>query len=110
MSGVNAADDGTDSPRGHADDEAAAPYVHKVVAPPKQRLLKELRFGLKETFFHDEPLRPFKDQSWLRRVVLGVEAVFPIVKWGRSYELSMFKGDLIAGLTIATLCIPQVFI
>ncbi|KAK6135381.1 hypothetical protein DH2020_030892 [Rehmannia glutinosa] len=74
---------------------------------PKQSLFKELKFTFNEAFFHDDPLRPFKDQSKSRKLMLGIQAVFPILEWGRRYKLSMFKGDLIAGLTIASLCIPQ---
>ncbi|KAL6501236.1 Solute carrier 26 [Orobanche hederae] len=92
------------SARIHADD---VPYVHKVGVPPKQSLLKEFKFTFGETFFHDDPLRPFKDQPKSRKVLLGVQAVFPILDWGRRYKLQAFKGDLIAGLTIASLCIPQ---
>ncbi|KAL2231461.1 sulfate transporter 1.3 [Sesamum indicum] len=84
-----------------------APYVHKVGVPPKQSLFKEFTYMFKETFFHDDPLRPFKDQPRSRKLLLGIQAVFPILDWGRRYKLHMFKGDLIAGLTIASLCIPQ---
>ncbi|KAJ9545851.1 hypothetical protein OSB04_025558 [Centaurea solstitialis] len=83
------------------------PYIHKVGAPPKQDLFKEFKSTVKETFFSDDPLRPFKDQSRSRKFVLGLQAVFPILEWGRSYNLKKFRGDLIAGLTIASLCIPQ---
>ncbi|KAK6253216.1 hypothetical protein QUC31_014936 [Theobroma cacao] len=83
------------------------PYVHKVGVPPKQNLLKEIAATVKETFFADDPLRHFKDQPRSRKFVLGFQAVFPIFEWGRNYSLSKFKGDLIAGLTIASLCIPQ---
>ncbi|KAL2489241.1 Sulfate transporter 1.3 [Forsythia ovata] len=83
------------------------PYVHKVGVPPKQNLWKEFSATLKETFFSDDPLRSFKDQSRSRKIVLGMQAVFPILSWGRSYNLAKLKGDLIAGLTIASLCIPQ---
>lgn len=38
---------------------------------------------------------------------MGLEFLFPIFGWGRDYSLNKFKGDLIAGLTIASLCIPQ---
>ncbi|KAF9607825.1 hypothetical protein IFM89_001573 [Coptis chinensis] len=58
-------------------DQAA--FIHKVGLPAKQNLFKE-----------------FKSQT-----------LFPILEWGRDYNLSKFKGDLIAGLTIASLCIPQ---
>ncbi|KAF7127541.1 hypothetical protein RHSIM_Rhsim11G0135600 [Rhododendron simsii] len=81
--------------------------VHKVGVPPKQKLSKEFAATLKETFFHDEPLRPFKDQAKLRQLVLGLQALFPILDWARDYNLSKFRGDLIAGLTIASLAIPQ---
>ncbi|KAK9044139.1 hypothetical protein V6N11_072456 [Hibiscus sabdariffa] len=83
------------------------PYVHEVGIPPKQNLLKEIAGTVKETFFADDPLRHFKDQPRSRKFVLGFQAVFPIFEWGRHYSLSKFKGDLIAGLTIASLCIPQ---
>ncbi|KAG6414907.1 hypothetical protein SASPL_122283 [Salvia splendens] len=82
-------------------------YVHKVGKPPKQRLVDEISHTFKETFFHDDPLRPFKDQPKSKKLVLGAQAVFPIIEWGRRYKLHMLKGDIIAGLTIASLCIPQ---
>lgn len=84
------------------------PHVHKVGKPPKQNLLTELVTTFKETFFSDDPFRPFKDQTKSRKLVLGLEALFPILSWSREYNLTKFKGDLIAGLTIASLCIPQV--
>ncbi|GKV09285.1 hypothetical protein SLEP1_g20810 [Rubroshorea leprosula] len=82
-------------------------YVHKVGVPPKQNLFKEFATTVKETFFADDPLRPFKDQPKSRKFILGIQAIFPILEWGRSYNLTKFKGDIIAGLTIASLCIPQ---
>uniref|UniRef100_A0A5B7A0P2 Putative sulfate transporter 1.3-like n=1 Tax=Davidia involucrata TaxID=16924 RepID=A0A5B7A0P2_DAVIN len=83
------------------------PYVYKVGVAPKQNLLKEFTATLRETFFSDDPLRRFKDQPRSKKFVLGLQTVFPILEWGRDYNLSKFKGDLIAGLTIASLCIPQ---
>ncbi|CAK9160482.1 unnamed protein product [Ilex paraguariensis] len=83
------------------------PYVHKVGIAAKQNLFEEFTTTLKETFFPDDPLRPFKDQPKSRKLVLGLQTIFPILNWGRDYSLSKFKGDLIAGLTIASLCIPQ---
>ncbi|KAH9614660.1 hypothetical protein KSS87_023786 [Heliosperma pusillum] len=80
---------------------------HKVSVPSKQNLFKEFTNGIKETLFSDDPLRHFKDQSKSRKFVLGLQAVFPILEWGRGYNFNKFKGDLIAGLTIASLCIPQ---
>lgn len=85
-----------------------AQYVHKVGVPPKQNLFKEFKATVKETFFADDPLRSFKDQTKSKMFVLGIQAIFPILEWGRSYNFAKFRGDLIAGLTIASLCIPQV--
>lgn len=84
------------------------PYVHKVGIPPRQNLFKEFQSTVKETFFADDPLRSFKDQTKSRKLILGIEAIFPIISWGRNYNLTKLRGDLIAGLTIASLCIPQV--
>ena len=83
-------------------------YIHKVSVPPKQKLFQEIKSGVKETFFPDDPLRSFKDQTNRRKFILGIRAVFPILEWGRDYNISKFRGDVIAGLTIASLCIPQV--
>ncbi|KAK8562722.1 hypothetical protein V6N12_010792 [Hibiscus sabdariffa] len=70
-------------------------------------LLKEIAVAAKESLFADEPLRQFNDQPNSRKFILGLQAIFPIFEWGRDYNLSKFKGNLIAGLTIASLCIPQ---
>jgi len=82
---------------------------YSVSFPPKKSLLKELSSTLKDMFFAGEdPLRQYKEQpSWFKRVWLSLQHVFPVLEWGRHYTLSMFKGDFVAGLTIASLCIPQ---
>lgn len=85
--------------------EAHLPY--KVGKTPKQKLMKEFKSTVMETFFADDPLRQFKDQSRSTKFKLAIQSVFPIFDWGRDYNLQKFKGDLIAGLTIASLCIPQ---
>ena len=81
---------------------------YKVGLPPKRRLLSEFKERVKETLFHDDPLRAYKDQPKSRKILLGLRAFFPILDWSRHYNLAKFRGDLIAGLTIASLCIPQV--
>ncbi|KAK1402353.1 Sulfate/bicarbonate/oxalate exchanger SAT-1 and related transporters (SLC26 family) [Heracleum sosnowskyi] len=99
--------DNTENPSSLPHGPGDSPYIHKVGVPPKPRLLKEIADTLKETFLSDDPLRPFKKQPRRRKLVLGLQTVFPILEWGRDYNLAKFKGDLIAGLTIASLCIPQ---
>ncbi|KAK8608874.1 hypothetical protein V6N13_024286 [Hibiscus sabdariffa] len=36
-----------------------------------------------------------------------LKATFPILSWGPNYKANQFKHDLLAGLTLASLCIPQ---
>lgn len=98
-------DEGSSSLDNQAQDDR---YIHKVGVPPKQKLYKEIKSAVKETFFPDDPLRSFKDQTKRRKFLLGIQAVFPILEWGRHYNLTKLRGDVIAGFTIASLCIPQV--
>ncbi|XP_042379560.1 low affinity sulfate transporter 3-like [Zingiber officinale] len=48
--------------------------------------------------------RPSSLTQWIVSVIYGL---FPIVHWARNYNLKSFKSDLIAGLTLASLGIPQ---
>lgn len=82
---------------------------YKVGVPPRKSTLEEFSGAAKELFFaDDDPLQEYRKRSWPRRAWLGLQYVFPILEWGSHYTLAKFKGDLIAGLTIASLCIPQV--
>ncbi|KAG1330762.1 sulfate transporter 1.2 [Cocos nucifera] len=81
--------------------------VHKVGFPPRRKFFREFTDTLKETLFADDPLHPYKDQPGSRKLILGLQFLFPILEWGRNYNFSKLKGDLVAGLTIASLCIPQ---
>ncbi|CAI0448806.1 unnamed protein product [Linum tenue] len=82
-------------------------HSHKVAIPPPQPFVKSLKYNLKETFFPDDPLRQFKNQSPPRKLLLGLQYFFPILEWGPRYSLDFFKADLISGVTIASLAIPQ---
>ncbi|KAJ3673765.1 hypothetical protein LUZ60_005757 [Juncus effusus] len=82
-------------------------HGYSVGFPPKKNILDDFTHTFKETFFHDDPLRQYKDQSKGRKLWLGVQSFFPILDWGKKYNLRKFKGDFIAGLTIASLAIPQ---
>lgn len=42
--------------------------------------------------------------KWLLSVFHGL---FPVLKWGRNYNVKFFRSDLMAGLTLASLGIPQ---
>lgn len=82
--------------------------VHQVSLPPKRTTLQKLKQRLGEVFFPDDPLHRFKNQTWVRKLVLGLQFFFPIFQWAPEYGLGAFRSDLISGLTIASLAIPQV--
>ncbi|PSR91075.1 Sulfate transporter 3.3 like [Actinidia chinensis var. chinensis] len=81
--------------------------VHKVVPPPHKSSFQKVKARLKETFFPDDPIRQFKGQPWKQKLVLGAQYVFPILQWGPNYTLKLLKSDIVSGLTIASLAIPQ---
>lgn len=93
--------------------ESSLPYgggleIHKVNLPPPKTTLQALRHRLGEVFFPDDPLRQLNDQTCFRRFVLCIQYIFPIFQWGTEYNFQLFKSDLVSGLTIASLAIPQV--
>ncbi|XP_054822215.1 sulfate transporter 2.1-like isoform X3 [Prosopis cineraria] len=48
-----------------------------------------------------------RSQTGPKLVLSFLQAIFPILDWGRNYSVISFRNDLLAGLTIASLCIPQ---
>ncbi|CAN6179410.1 unnamed protein product [Urochloa humidicola] len=81
--------------------------LHKVSLPERRSTGKALRQRLAEVFFPDDPLHQFKNQSSARRLVLALQYFFPIFQWGSAYNPRLLRSDLVAGLTIASLAIPQ---
>lgn len=79
----------------------------RVEIPPPQPFFKSLENAMKETFLPDDPLRRFKNQTPRKKFILGLQYFFPVLEWGQSYNLSFFRSDVIAGITIASLAIPQ---
>ncbi|KAL4379597.1 hypothetical protein GQ457_02G035450 [Hibiscus cannabinus] len=74
--------------------------VHRVVRPPHESTLGKLKTTFKETFFPDDPLRQFEGQP-----ILAAQYIFPILQWGRNYNLKLLKSDIVSGLTIASLAV-----
>ncbi|XP_077212270.1 putative sulfate transporter 3.4 [Tasmannia lanceolata] len=81
--------------------------IHKVCLPPNKTAFQAFKQSFSEIFFPDDPLHQFKDQTFLRKLVLGLQYFFPIFQWGPNYSLKLLKSDLISGITIASLAIPQ---
>ncbi|XVE73080.1 hypothetical protein DITRI_Ditri11bG0089100 [Diplodiscus trichospermus] len=81
--------------------------AHRVAIPPPKPFFKSFKNSLKETFFPDDPLRQFKNKTPSRKLILGLQYFLPILEWAPRYSLQFLKADLISGITIASLAIPQ---
>ncbi|XP_051127564.1 sulfate transporter 3.1-like [Andrographis paniculata] len=79
----------------------------KVQVPATKPFLESLTSSLKETFFPDDPFNQFKNQSASRKFVLFLQYFVPILEWAPRYTFDLFKADFIAGITIASLAVPQ---
>lgn len=82
--------------------------IHQVRLPPERSTPQKLRQRLSEIFFPDDPLHRFKNQPCFAKLLLTLQCLFPIFQWGPQYNLTLLRSDLISGLTIASLAIPQV--
>ncbi|XP_062089523.1 probable sulfate transporter 3.4 [Humulus lupulus] len=82
--------------------------IHKVCLPPKQTTFQKFKRRVSEIFFPDNPLHGFRNQtSSLKKLLLGLQFFLPIFQWGPHYNVGLLKSDIISGLTIASLAIPQ---
>lgn len=80
----------------------------QVETPPPQPFLISLKNTLNEILFADDPFRKIRNESRTsKKIGLGLRHVFPILEWARGYNLEYLKSDVISGITIASLAIPQ---
>ncbi|KAJ6840215.1 putative sulfate transporter 3.4 [Iris pallida] len=84
-----------------------ASEIHKVSLPQDKPALQALRERLGEVFFPDDPMRQFKNQPLRTKLLLALQYLLPIFQWGSEYSLTLLKSDVVSGLTIASLAIPQ---
>jgi high affinity sulfate transporter 1 len=84
-----------------------SPLVYKVHLPPKSNPVAQALHIAKETLFYDDSFRQFKHQSKRKKSILGLQYIFPIFDWGFHYTFKFLWRDVIAGLTIASLAVPQ---
>lgn len=80
---------------------------HGVVIPPSKPFLQSVKCSVKEMFFPDDPFRQFKNQSTPNKILRGLQYFVPILEWAPRYTFDFFKADLVAGITIASLAVPQ---
>lgn len=74
-------------------------------SPDPPNLLNELISSVKETICSSSSSSAKQPRS--RHAVSLLQSLFPILSWARNYKASKFKADIMAGLTLASLCIPQ---
>ncbi|CAO1945170.1 unnamed protein product [Urochloa humidicola] len=90
-----------------AGDGLGAAAEHKVNLSARRPFVEALRTGLAETFFPDDPFRGFGSLRPAARAWGALKYFVPALEWAPRYTLDKFKYDLLAGVTIASLAIPQ---
>ncbi|KAI3954311.1 hypothetical protein MKW92_044276 [Papaver armeniacum] len=82
--------------------------VHKVNFSNPRSFSTTVKSDLKETFFPDDPFRQFKNEpSAYRKAKKTVQYFLPVFEWLPQYSFKLFRYDLLAGITIACLAVPQ---
>ncbi|XP_006662365.2 sulfate transporter 3.1-like isoform X1 [Oryza brachyantha] len=88
--------------------DAAATAARRVPVPPAKPLLRTVGANLMEVFFPDDPFRAVaRDQGGGRRALAALRYVFPFLEWLPSYTLGELWADVVAGVTVASLAVPQ---
>ncbi|KAF2284080.1 hypothetical protein GH714_018863 [Hevea brasiliensis] len=88
---------------GHAD---RAQWVLNAPEPPS--IWRELKDCISESLLPQcSNFLSSRNQHGYKPVLSVLRAIFPIITWSRNYKATKFKNDLLAGLTLASLCIPQ---
>ncbi|XP_027179797.1 low affinity sulfate transporter 3-like [Coffea eugenioides] len=87
-----------------ADDKLPERFQWVLNAPEPPGLWCKLQNGITETIF---PLKNKFQHLREHQVSKSLGNLFPILSWGKAYNIKMFRKDLLAGLTLASLCIPQ---
>lgn len=77
-------------------------------SPKPPSLWHELVSSIRNTITpHVDHSSLSEQQPMSKRIVSVFQGLFPILSWGRTYSKVKFKSDLMAGLTLASLSIPQ---
>ncbi|XP_062197275.1 sulfate transporter 3.1-like [Phragmites australis] len=80
----------------------------RVPVPPPRPFLCTLGASLKETLFPDNPFRAVaREVSGRGRALAVLRYVFPCLEWLPSYSLGALQSDLVAGVTVTSLAVPQ---
>ncbi|KAF8720564.1 hypothetical protein HU200_023821 [Digitaria exilis] len=80
----------------------------RVPVPPPRSFLRTAGEGLRETLFPDDPFRAVaREPAGRRRALAVLRYVFPCLEWLPSYSSADLRSDLVSGLTVASLAVPQ---
>ncbi|KAF7135149.1 hypothetical protein RHSIM_Rhsim08G0220700 [Rhododendron simsii] len=66
--------------------------VHRVCLPPHETTLQKVRRSTSEIFFPDDPFHRFKNQTWLKKLYLGLQFFFPVFQWGPRLKSQASQG------------------
>ncbi|GJN30573.1 hypothetical protein PR202_gb18887 [Eleusine coracana subsp. coracana] len=78
-----------------------------VLNSPKPPSLREELVGTVGKAFRPRASSSGGRQPRWAWALTALQCVFPVMQWGRTYNLKAFKSDVMAGLTLASLGIPQ---
>ncbi|KAF8036440.1 hypothetical protein BT93_C2223 [Corymbia citriodora subsp. variegata] len=79
--------------------------LHKVNFASPRGFAATFKSHAKETLFPDDPFKQFENEK--RPIKKAVQYFVPIFEWLPKYNLKLFRYDLLAGITITSLAIPQ---
>ncbi|OEL14807.1 Sulfate transporter 3.1 [Dichanthelium oligosanthes] len=80
----------------------------RVPVPPPRSFLCTVGASLKETLFPDDPFHAVaREPAGGRRALAVLRYVFPCLDWLPSYSLGKLRSDLVSGVTVASLAVPQ---
>ncbi|KAK4283720.1 hypothetical protein QN277_000643 [Acacia crassicarpa] len=100
--------DNSMSPKGGVASPTDINSRHGVNFSAPRGFMTKLKSAAKETLFPDDPFRQFMNGERRRdRIVKGFQYFVPLFEWLPNYNLRLFWSDLVAGLTITSLAIPQ---
>ncbi|PHT51959.1 putative sulfate transporter 3.5 [Capsicum baccatum] len=87
---------------------SSSEFLHGVNYAPPRSFGTILKANLKEALFPDDPFHEFKNEKLSTKLIKGTQYFVPICQWLPKYDWKKnFKFDLLAGITIASLAIPQ---
>ncbi|KAL8223383.1 hypothetical protein R6Q57_018858 [Mikania cordata] len=86
---------------------AAGETLNKVNFAAPRSYGAALKSDLKETFFPDDPFYDFKGNPLPVKAKKALKYFVPVFEWLPKYNRKLFMHDLLAGITVASLAIPQ---